>query len=244
MPKKRNIWPARMDVLQSLSGLLLVLFVWGHMFFESSILLGKEQMYWVTKMFEGEHVFGKAYPALVSAVAAIIFALVVLHAFLAMRKFPGNHRQYQEFHRHMGAVRHADTTLWYVQIVTGFSLFFLASAHLFIVFTQPDNIGPYASSDRIWTGRSWILYAPLLLAVHVHAAIGFYRLAMKWAPLSAANTKAVRARLKIAMYGIVLFFLCLGSASLVTYMTIGYQHADSAGERYIPESAMDSGEVH
>ena len=31
--------PARVDLLQSLTGLLLVLFIWGHMFFESSILL-------------------------------------------------------------------------------------------------------------------------------------------------------------------------------------------------------------
>ena len=244
MPATTSAWPARMDVLQSLSGLLLVFFVWGHMFFESSILLGMEEMYWVTKMFEGEHVFGRPYPALVSAVAVIIFTLIVVHAFLAMRKFPGNHRQYQQFHRHMAAVRHPDTTLWYIQVITGFSLFFLASAHLYIVFSQPDNIGPYASSDRIWTGRGWLLYAPLLVVVHLHAAIGFYRLAMKWAPLTSSNSKVVRARLKIAMYGIAVFFICLGSASLVTYMTIGYQHADHAGERYIPANVSPHGEGH
>lgn len=244
MPVKISFWPARMDVLQSITGLALVLFVWGHMFFESSILLGKEEMYWVTKMFEGEPIFGEPYPALVAAVAAIIFALIVVHAFLAMRKFPGNHRQYQQFHRHMGAMRHPDTTLWYVQVITGFSLFFLASAHLYIVFTQPDNIGPYASSDRIWTGRSWLLYAPLLLVVHIHAAIGAYRLAMKWGPLTASNTRVIRPRLKIAMYGIAVFYLCLGSASLITYMKIGYQHADQAGARYQSEKALPSGESH
>ena len=55
MSSKLNSGPSRMDVVQSLSGLLLVLFIWGHMFFESSILLGKDAMLWVTKMFEGEH---------------------------------------------------------------------------------------------------------------------------------------------------------------------------------------------
>ena len=35
-----------------ISGEGLVLFVWMHMFFESSILLGKDAMYRVTKMFE------------------------------------------------------------------------------------------------------------------------------------------------------------------------------------------------
>ena len=226
--------PARADVLQSFTGLLLVLFIWGHMFFESSILLGKDAMYWVSKMFEGEPIFGKPYPLLVSGVAAIIFCLIAVHAFLAMRKFPGSHRQYKQFNAHMGAMRHPDTTLWYVQVVTGFAMFFLASAHLLVVFLQPDNIGPYASSDRIWSGRFWILYALLLVSVHLHAGIGIYRLALKWGPIPAASSKATRRRLKIAMWGIIVFFLCLGTASLVTYMKIGYDHAPYAGERYLP----------
>jgi len=242
MSRKVSVWPARMDVLQSLSGLLLVLFVWAHMFFESSILLGMDAMYWVTLMFEGEPFFGKRYPLLVSAVGVAVFLLVVVHAVLALRKFPGSYRQYAQFHRHMAAMRHPDTTLWYVQVVTGFSLFFLVSAHLYMVIAQPDNIGPYASSDRIWTGNFWILYALLLVTVHFHAAIGMYRLAMKWAPLPGGNAKVVRARLKVAMWCIVVFFLCLGTASLVTYMKIGYEHADRAGERYVPAAALPPSE--
>jgi fumarate reductase subunit C len=236
MSKKLNLWPARMDLLQSLSGLLLVLFVWMHMFFESSILLGKEAMYGVSRMFEGEPFFGKPYPGLVSAIVAIVFLLVALHAILALRKFPGSYRQYSQFHQHMGALRHEDTTLWYVQVVTGFAMFFLVSAHLYVVLVQPDNIGPYASADRVWSGRFWILYALLLIAVHLHAGIGVYRLAMKWAPLSAGNSKQMRIHLKRAMWCIIVFFLCLGSASLITYTKIGWEHADRAGERYIPAS--------
>jgi fumarate reductase subunit C len=234
MSKAASVWPARVDVLQSLSGLLLVLFVWAHMFFESSILLGKDAMYWVSKMFEGEPLFGKPYPLLVSAVGVLVFLLVVVHANLALRKFPGTQRQYQQFHRHMGGLRHPDTTLWYVQVVTGFCLFFLVSVHLYMVIAQPANIGPYASSDRIWTGNFWMLYALLLVTAHLHAAIGAYRLAMKWGALPTANAQRTRARLKIAMWCIVVFFLCLGSASLLTYMKIGYEHADRAGERYVP----------
>lgn len=234
MSKIIHSWPARMDILQSLSGLLLVLFVWSHMFFESSILLGRDAMYSVTKMFEGEPLFGRPYPALVSAVAAVVFLLVLVHAVLALRKFPGSYRQYRQFHQHMGALRHADTTLWYMQVVTGFCLFFLVFTHLTIVIVQPENIGPYASSDRIWSGRFWILYALLLVAVHLHAGVGFYRLAMKWSPPTGKNSTVTRARLKVTMWCIVVFFLCLGTASLLTYMNIGYQHADRVGERYHP----------
>jgi fumarate reductase subunit C len=226
--------PALSDLLQSLTGLLLVLFIWGHMFFESSILLGKDAMLWVTKMFEGEHIFGKPYPLLVSAVAIVIFILIAVHAVLAMRKFPASYNQYRTFHRHMGTLRHNDTTLWYVQVATGFAMFFLASVHLFVVIVQPDNIGPYASSDRIWSGRFWLLYAPLLICVHLHAGVGIYRLALKWLPIPAAGLSQARARLKLAMWGIVAFFICLGTASLITYMKIGYDHADRVGERYLP----------
>jgi fumarate reductase subunit C len=36
---RKSRWPARMDLVQSLSGLALGLFMWGHMFFVSSILV-------------------------------------------------------------------------------------------------------------------------------------------------------------------------------------------------------------
>jgi len=173
-------------------------------------------------------------------VAAVVFLLIALHAILAMRKFPGTTRQYAVFHRHMGALRHSDTTLWYVQVITGFSLFFLVSAHLYIVFTQPENIGPYASSDRVWTQRFWILYAPLLVAVHVHAGIGIYRLAIKWGAASPKKIPAVRARLKVAMWCIIVFFITLGTVTLVTYMNIAFDHADRAGERFVAASAANT----
>ena len=237
MAKQLNLWPARMDVLQSLTGLLLVMFIWGHMFFESSILLGKDAMLWVTRMFEGAHVLDKPYPILVSGAVAAVFLLIAVHAILALRKFPSSYSQYHNLHRHIGAMRHADTTLWYVQVITGFDMLFLASTHLFVVFVQPDNIGPYASSDRIWSGRFWILYVLLLISVHLHAGVGMYRLAMKWWPFKAQTAPLARQRLNQAMWCVIGFFLVLGSASLLTYMKIGYDHADRAGERYKPVSS-------
>ncbi|CAA0100773.1 Fumarate reductase cytochrome b subunit [Halioglobus japonicus] len=241
MPQAMSPWPARMDLLQSLSGLLLVLFIWSHMFFESSILLGEDAMYQVSRMFEGEPFFGKPYPLIVSGVGITIFVLVAVHAILALRKFPGNSRQYRLLHQHMGAIRHPDTTLWYAQVATGFCLFFLIPAHLYTVITQPENIGPYASSDRVWSERFWIVYALLLLTVHAHAAIGMYRLFMKWYAPSGVNAKQTRARMKVAMWCILVFFTVLGSASLLTYMRIGYQHTDSVGERYKPATVQDKG---
>src|SRR5438132_11530588 len=94
---RKSAWPARMDLAQSATGLVLGLFMWGHMFFVSSILISHDAMWSVTKMFEGYFFFGKAFPILVSGVVAGVFTLIVVHAFLAMRKFPANYRQYRDF---------------------------------------------------------------------------------------------------------------------------------------------------
>ena len=70
------------------------------------------------------------------------------HAFLAMRKFPANYRQYRDFVGHRKLLRHTDTTLWWVQVLTGFLLFFLATPHLYQMLLHPEAIGPHASAAR------------------------------------------------------------------------------------------------
>jgi fumarate reductase subunit C len=52
-------------LLQSASGLALALFMWGHMFFVSSILLSKDAM-WPWRVLRGLPLFGRAMPWLVS----------------------------------------------------------------------------------------------------------------------------------------------------------------------------------
>lgn len=230
----RSAWPARLDLLQSLSGLFLALFMWVHMLFVSSILLGKDVMWSVARMFEGYYFLGKAYPQLVSLFVALVFGMIVLHALLALRKFPADWRQYSRFWRHMRGMHHADTTLWLVQVVTGFAMFFLASVHLYLMLTRPDLIGPYGSSDRVWSGRMWPLYLILLFMVEIHGVVGLYRLALKWGWFEAATPELTRARLKKVKWIITVFFLALGLATLAAYIKIGIEHAGRAGELYTP----------
>ena len=231
---RKSRWPARLDFTQSASGLLLALFMWGHMFFVSSILISRDAMWTITRMFEGYFFFGKAYPGIVSVVVATIAALLVLHAALAVRKFPINYRQFRTYRDHMHMMRHEDTTLWFWQVVTGFALFFLAAPHLFQMLTQPGMIGPFESGDRVWSYRWWPLYIVLLLAVEIHGGVGLYRLAVKWGWLGGSNPAAMRKRLKILKWALTVFFLALGAATLAAYIKIGIEHADKIGERYTP----------
>jgi fumarate reductase subunit C len=235
-PKSR--WPARLDLLQSLSGLLLVLFMAAHGLFVATILISPEAMYRVTKAFEGYYLFGVSYPGLVSAAVLAVLLLFALHAALALRKFPSDFQQLRVLHRQRRQLRHTDTTLWMIQVYSGFALFFLASAHLEFMLMHPGQIGPFASADRTWDGM-WVMGLLLLLTVEVHAGVGLYRLAVKWFPPddAPAATRWSRANLGRAIALATAGFILLGLTSLGAYLSIGYAHRDRAGERYQPAPA-------
>jgi fumarate reductase subunit C len=227
-------WPARLDLLQSGTGLALGLFMWVHMSFVASILLGKDAMWTVARFFEGYHVFGRPLPWLVSLLVAIVFVLFIAHAGLALRKFPASYREYRTFREHMHGMRHGDTSLWFWQVLTGFALFFMASVHLYIMLTRPERIGPFESADRVWSDLMWPLYLVMLFAVEVHGGIGLYRLALKWGWFAGADPAATRRRLRVLKWALTAFFLVLGLATLAAYMKIGIEHAPQYGEAYVP----------
>lgn len=232
--RKKSRMPAKLDYIQSATGLILGLFMWGHMFMVSSILVSKDFMYSVTKFFEASFIFDGGNPLLVSILAFVIFIIFITHAAMGMRKLPGNFKQYQVMKAHANNMGHEDTKLWFTQAFTGFAMFFLASIHLYIIMTHSDKIGPYASADRVWSEWMWPLYILLLLAVEFHGTIGLYRLCVKWGWFDGANPKASRAKLKKLKKILTVFFLVLGFATLAAYMKIGMEHADKAGERYNP----------
>jgi fumarate reductase subunit C len=205
------------------------------MFMVSSILLGKDAMYFVSRMFEGEPLFGRPYPALVSAIAAIIACLFVLHAVVAIRKMPSSYREYTRFRQHARTFRHADTNLWWLQVITGFILMFFALAHLYQMFMHPADIGPYASADRVWSGRWWPIYLVLLFAVELHGTIGLYRLVLKWGWFTDKRGRTDRRKLQLLTGCIIAFFLTLGLTTLAAEMKVGYEHRHKVGERYSPQ---------
>ena len=229
-----DVWPARLDLLQSAAGVALGLFMWVHMLFVASILLGKDVMWVVARFFECYFFFGRSYPGIVSALVGVVILLLVAHAALALRRFPGSLRQYRAFRAHSAAMRHSDTWLWQWQVVSGFALFFLASVHLYTMLTHAELIGPYASADRVWSGRMWPLYLLLLLAVEIHGGIGLYRAAVKWGWLGGAASAAARGRLRRLKTGLTAFFVALGLLTLAAYMQIGHDHQARVGERYVP----------
>ncbi len=235
---KKSRKPARLDLIQSLSGLVLALFMWTHLLLVSSILLGKKAMYTLTGIMEGKFLTGgdHGFPIIVTIIGIGIFSIFILHAGIALRKFPISWRQHKILRDQMKTMKHGDTNLWYTQFLTGFIMFFLGSVHIYILTTHPAEIGPYASADRFVSDWLWPLYFILLFAVELHATIGMYRLAVKWGIFDGKNPRATRKRLKMAKNTLTVFFLVIGLASFAAYMKIGLEHRDRAGERYHPPS--------
>ncbi|PCI30521.1 MAG: succinate dehydrogenase/fumarate reductase cytochrome b subunit [SAR324 cluster bacterium] len=236
--------PAKLDFYQSATGLILGLFMWVHMLMVSSILLGKDAMKFVAGMLEGSILRGEGdhgYPILVTLAAMGIFTLFIIHAALAVRKFPANWKQHKVFRQQMSMMNHDDTNYWYTQFITGFIMFFLGSVHLFIIMTHPDKIGPYASADRVVSEWMWPLYLVLLFAVEFHGTIGLYRLAVKWGWFDGADPRATRKKLKAFKKALTIFFVVLGLASLGAYVKIGVEQInnDNVGGRYTRVSSTN-----
>ena len=232
--KQQNIdkIPARLDFIQSVTGLILGLFIMGHILFEASILVSNEMMYKVTVMFEGYYVLGETHPGIVSLLAVVISIVFIIHAGVAMRKFPANYKQYKTMRKHIFSFKHEDTSLWMVQAFTGFMMFFIGSVHLFMMMSQPENIGPYSSSNRVVHELMGPLYVLLLLSVVSHAFIGLYRLALKWGFMEGKNYKVSRKRFKVLMKIFIALYLVLGSLSLAKYTYIGVTHDFSKCIKY------------
>lgn len=237
--KHKSRIPARLDFLQSATGLILAIFIIFHLLFEASILFGMESMYILTKMFEGDFLIEGGSPIFVSGLATVIFIIFIFHAALAMRKFPSSYREYLRFRTHAKLMKHADTNLWFIQITTGFMLLFLGSIHLYTMMTQPMNIGPYASSDRIYSDHMWPMYLMLLVSVVLHTGVGVYRLIVKWGWFDGDSPKKNRFRTRRIIKSVVIFYLLLGFFSLLAYMKIGYDHQENYGERYLPTTEMN-----
>ncbi|ANV97417.1 fumarate reductase [Helicobacter enhydrae] len=233
--RKKSRLPAKLDWWQSATGLFLALFMIAHMFFVSSILISPHAFDWLVGMAELDFVFGHRKPWVTSLVVLVVLSAFIAHAFLALRKFPINYKQFLKMRTHKNLMRHSDTSLWWIQAMTGFVLFFLGSAHLFVIMLSPNSpdalvgIGSVASSLRFVEQHFWILYLFLLIAVELHGSIGLYRLAVKWGWFDkwGKTPEGTRKVLQKVKMGMTIFFLTLGFLTYGAYIKYGLELSQS-----------------
>lgn len=219
---KKSRLPALWDRWQSITGFILACFILLHMVFTSTILLGKDAFNAVVGFAEAKFLFGESTWWITNVIAAAIFIVFITHAFLAMRKFPANYRQYKMFRGHKDRMKHSDTTLWWFQFLTGFALFFAASAHLVdIVFGGHINADNSAANFATLE----IFYLALLIFMVVHAGVGMYRLYVKWVSIDGANkhemfeNRKKAKKIIFAVYGVLAVI-----ALIADFVWIGLSH--------------------
>ena len=182
------------EVVSGGSGLLLAVFMWGHMFMVGSILAGTQTFDFVAERLEHYRI---AQPTV-----ALIFALFLVHALLASRKIPAQLRERRRaralakgLNRRAGRspvdarrfAPHVESMLWIWQVRTGMIVLVLGSFHLVLVtfdlFSPAlgERVGIEAATSTARVGGGlWLLYALLLVCVEFHAGAGLYRLSVKW----------------------------------------------------------------
>lgn len=205
------------ELLSGGSGLVLALFMWGHMVLVGSILTGERGFNWLAGMLEDYYI---AQPTVLA-----IFMLFLVHAVLAGRKIPAQlteRRQMIKLGRDLKAASgfdpHVESMLWIWQVRTGMLILVLGSFHLILLsmdtltplFGERLGIEAVTSVARVRAGL-WLPYAILLVCVEFHAGVGLYRLAIKWG----AGTLLTRKALRILEHVLLWFFLGLGVVVLL-----------------------------
>jgi len=222
-----------LEVASGGTGLILALFMWGHVGLVGSILTGERGFDWLAGMLEDYYI---AQPTIV-----VVFALFIAHAVFAARKIPAKFRERKrllqlakglnESGREKVATRtahspfrpHVESLLWIWQVRTGLVILVLGSFHLVLLFVDiltplyGDIAGIEASTSMARVGAGlWLPYAVLLLCVEFHASVGLYRLAIKWGADLWLSRKALHAIER------VIFWLVLGLGGLTLVVLAGW----------------------
>jgi len=189
------------DLLASASGLFLASFVWVHMLFVSTILLGGTIYNYVPLVLDETYI---SYVGIFLVIVGIL-----LHLVMAGRRIPTRFGEQRIVWRHARTLGHRDTWLWVVQLVTGMSILILASIHIWMVlYGWP--ITTAASAGRIQSGMFW-LYLILLPIAELHTGIGVYRIFIKWGWVDRHEVNKV-------LNVVTLIIVGLGLASLLVFL--------------------------
>ena len=221
------------ELISGVTGLVLALFMWGHVILVGSILTGERGFDWMATMLEEYYIAQPTVPA--------IFALFLIHAVFASRKIPAQLRERRAMlnlaknlersgresvptrRANSPFVPHLESLLWIWQVRTGMVILVLGSFHLILLgldvltplFGDHAGIESATSLARVSAGL-WLPYGILLLCVEFHASVGLYRLAIKW------GSGHLPARRTLHRLEQVIFWVVLGLGTLTLLVLAGW----------------------
>jgi fumarate reductase subunit C len=189
---KASAW---LDLLQMLTGAGLVFFMWAHMLLVSSVVISPGLMNGIAGFFEGT--------GLAQVGGPLIGCVFLFHFIVAARKMPFRLQEQKNIWQQSVMLKHADTWLWLVQVVTALVILIMGSIHIWEVLTNLP-ITAARSAARIQDGFWLVFYLILLPLVELHVSIGFYRIGVKWGFIKRQNRSQAMKAKKI-LFGIFMF---------------------------------------
>jgi fumarate reductase subunit C len=207
MPYDRPRRDAVLDWLQMLTGAVLVLFMWCHMILVSSVILSPKIMNGIAWFFETTYMVQVGGP--------LVFLGFIVHFILAARKIPFTATGQETAWAHAKMLRHRDTWLWIVQVVTAMIILIMGAIHMWVVLNDLP-ITAEKSAMRVASGGWLWFYFILLPLIELHVSVGAYRIGVKWGFITREN----RPRFK--KYETYLFcgFMAVGVITLIVFATM------------------------
>ena len=191
--------------LQMIFGAALVVFMWCHMILVSSVVISPKIMNAIAWFFEATYMAQLGGP--------VIFLVFLVHFVIAARKIPFTWAGQKAAIEHTKMMKHDETTMWLVQMITAMVVLVMGSIHMWVVLTDLP-ITAAKSAARIQTGWWMLFYFILLFCVEFHVSVGWYRILVKWGVIKAGEdrmkTKKLEKRLLYIMLGI-------GTATLIRF---------------------------
>ncbi len=191
------------ELVQTVSGLLLVGFLWTHMIFVAAILLGIEAFNKLALLMEQFRLLDLAVVFIILTVAA--------HVGAVLRRIPSRWQEQKVVWNHAKIIKHQDTWSWLFQAVTGSAMLLLIIIHVFAVVYA--GIDAKLSADRVHSWMLWF-YIILLFFAEYHASVGLYRTFVKWGFVK-------RHSLKRVLSVVTVFTIGLGLVSLWVFYSLG-----------------------
>lgn len=192
------------DLLEAASGVVLAAFVFMHVL---AVSVGAFHF----DTFDAEAALLERTYVAPAGIAFIVFVLLA-HMALAGRRIPlrlGEMRIAWRQARLMGLRAGLGTWAWLFQAVSGVAVGLLAAAHVWTVVAH-GTIDAATAVARVSQPATLALYLLLLALALAHAAVGLYRIAVKWTPMP-------RARVRLVLNLAVLLVLAAGLAGLAAF---------------------------
>ncbi len=205
------------DLAQSISGVILIGFLWMHMLFVATIVVSPELF---DTLSEG---LDKYYLAQIGIPATIL--VIIIHIFLAGRRAPLRLRDLRITYRMASLMKHYDTWVWVGQVITALGVGIMASMHLWTIMTHwplraatsAARVASNGPADITWGGFTFpyfiVFYVIFLIFGEYHGGFGLYRILVKWGWFE-------RHTMGWVLKGITVIIVFLGFFALYTFTKI------------------------